>query len=194
MLYLLIAVFLFVAPVAANAQMTAATFERVYGKLPEYFVKEAFGNCGDPCVIPNTKGGLVPGIFGLAGHAVGKARAVTFLIADDVCQGPCVLALDYARPWSCIGPHIDLAFFRNQRPMPQKIDPPHSPDVKKWVRGKMLREGRVLPPDPTMSFFPVSPFPDEPVRLTPEEARQIFTPCSESLLKIATERKVATRK
>jgi hypothetical protein len=117
-------------------------------------LRDAFGRCGEPCVIRYSPGGELKR-FQAAAAAV-KRGARRLVVIDGPCISACAVFADIARSKVCItdravfGFHkatlVSLRSLRNGRVLERQLgvkDPPHSRDIVRWVksRGGFPRQG-----------------------------------------------------
>jgi hypothetical protein len=82
--------------------------------------------CGDPCIIRQNRGGALIN-FEMLGALV-LVRKKTIII-DGPCASACALFADLARQYVTITQRASFHFHKTSN----EDDPPHSPDIARWV-------------------------------------------------------------
>lgn len=108
---------------------------------------DAFGRCGEPCVIRYSPGGELKR-FQAAAAAV-RRGARRLVVIDGPCISACAVFADIARANVCItnravfGFHkaslVSLRSYRNGMTVKRRLavsDPPHSADITRWVKSR----------------------------------------------------------
>lgn len=117
-------------------------------------IARAVGNCGNPCTVASSNGGVVAD-FEAAGDAI-RAGARQKLVVSGFCASSCMVMADRARPRACITSSAVFAYHKTSynRPIPLRGD----------LRGWIVRHGGfpgfhgtpgVMPNQVAQRFWPV---------------------------------------
>lgn len=147
--------------------------------------KAMFGACGNPCPMPKDLHGVnyARAVSAAIGLKFGEIPLVVVVI-NAVCRGECIVFADLARQHVCLGPGASFAFDRSaSRP---HRDPPFSPDIMSWGRGRAPATHR------TEKFvFPLAQTPADSLIMEVREALALgfWKPCNPEQVAAAFPRK-----
>jgi hypothetical protein len=103
-------------------------------------IRAAFGDCGDPCVVRDNRGGTVA-TFAYAAEGL-LAGARKGLIIDGPCASACSFAADLARKVTCITPRAIFGFHRTS----EERDLPYSEAIVAKIRDAEAKSPEIVLP------------------------------------------------
>jgi hypothetical protein len=108
---------------------------------------QAFGACGEPCIVRYNPGGELQLYQAAAREVMRGARRL--VVIDGPCISACAIFADMARERVCITDRAQFGFHKarryavhplaNGRTRAREVarrDPPHSQDIAQWVRSR----------------------------------------------------------